>query len=117
MSSDRDSSADSFEASYERLESIVRQLEEGNLGLSEALKLYEEGVKRLKSCHGALEKAERKIELLTGLDANGNPITEPLEDESMSLEEKRAARSERRTAKKRKKPVKNTDMDEPQGLF
>ena len=32
-----------FEASMERLETIVRQLEQGNAPLEEALKLFQEG--------------------------------------------------------------------------
>ena len=33
----------SFEASMERLETIVRQLEQGNAPLEESLKLFQEG--------------------------------------------------------------------------
>ena len=52
------------------------QLEEGQLGLDEALARY----KRASSSCGSptvLEQAERRIELLGGLDAEGNPITRP----------------------------------------
>ena len=34
-----------FEASMERLEAIVRQLEQGNAPLDESLKLFQEGTK------------------------------------------------------------------------
>lgn len=34
-----------FEASMERLEAIVRQLEQGNVPLEESLKLFQEGTK------------------------------------------------------------------------
>ena len=33
----------------------------------------------LKQCYELLERAERRIELLCGVDADGNPITEPFE--------------------------------------
>ncbi len=69
-----------FEQSLERLEEIVHQLEDGQLGLSEALGRYEEGVKLLRQAYELLEGAQRKIELLSGVDAKGNPITRPLED-------------------------------------
>ena len=50
-----------FEQSLEALGEIVEQLESGELGLSDALARYEEGIKHLKACYQILEKAERKI--------------------------------------------------------
>src|SRR5437868_15525205 len=83
----RDECASSFEDSLRELEKIVAELESGKLGLSEALARYEEGVKHLKGCQQLLEMAERKIELLSGVDADGNAITEPFEEtENDSLE-------------------------------
>ena len=40
----------SFEASMERLETIVRQLEQGNAPLEESLKLFQEGTALVQSC-------------------------------------------------------------------
>jgi exodeoxyribonuclease VII small subunit len=71
-----------FEQSLARLEEIVHQLEEGNAGLEESLARYEEGVKLLRQAYDLLHKAERKIELLSGVDADGNPITEPFDDKA-----------------------------------
>ncbi|MCL6502965.1 MAG: exodeoxyribonuclease VII small subunit [Pirellulales bacterium] len=89
----------SFEESLARLEQIVRALEDGELSLSESLAQYEQGVKLLAQCHAFLEQAERKIELLTGVDEQGRPITEPFADPAgASLEEKAQARSRRRSA-------------------
>jgi exodeoxyribonuclease VII small subunit len=72
----------SFEQSLERLEEIVHLLEEGDLGLSEAMLRYEEGVKLLRQSYELLERAERKIELLSGVDTEGNPVTQPFDDEA-----------------------------------
>ena len=72
----------SFEAAMEQLETIVQELEQGELPLSRSLARYEQGVKCLKHCYRLLEEAERKIELLSGVDADGNPITKPLSDEA-----------------------------------
>jgi exodeoxyribonuclease VII small subunit len=72
--------APSFEQSLLRLEEIVHLLEEGELGLDEAMQHYEEGVKLLRHSYNMLEGAERKIELLSGFDADGNPVTEPFDD-------------------------------------
>lgn len=88
----------SFEQALAKLEQIVARLEEGQTGLSESLAAYEEGVKLLRQCHELLGDAERKIEVLAGFDAQGNPVTEPLSDlDCDTLEEKAAARSRRRS--------------------
>src|SRR4051812_49996687 len=97
--SSRDECAASFEESLEELEKIVAELESGKLGLSDALARYEEGVRHLKGCQQLLEMAERKIELLSGVDADGNPITERFDEtETDSLEAKGAGRAGRRTS-------------------
>jgi exodeoxyribonuclease VII small subunit len=69
--------APSFEHSLAELEAIVHDLEDGQLGLAEALGRYEQGVKHLKHCYALLQEAEQKIELLTGVGDDGTPITEP----------------------------------------
>lgn len=69
-----------FETSLNQLKAIVRELEEGNLSLSDSLEKYESGMKYLKQCHLALEAAEKKIELLVRVDEDGNLITEPFDD-------------------------------------
>ena len=51
-----------FEEALKRLEQIVHTLEEGDIGLDEALKRYEEGVKLLRQSYELLERAERRIE-------------------------------------------------------
>ncbi len=71
-----------FEEALAGLEQIVRDLEEGQIGLAESLARYEQGVHLLKLCYGLLEGAERKIEVLSGVDAAGKPVVVPFEDES-----------------------------------
>jgi general secretion pathway protein D len=65
-----------FEESLQRLEGIVHLLEEGDLGLTEALARYEEGVRLLRQAYDLLEHAERRIELLSGVDADGNHVVD-----------------------------------------
>lgn len=90
-----------FEQALVRLEAIVQQLEDGRTDLASSLAGYEEGVRLLRQCHGLLEKAERRIEILSGVDAQGNAVTEPFDDEStLSLDEKAQTRSKRRSTKK-----------------
>jgi exodeoxyribonuclease VII small subunit len=95
-------SSATFEESLEQLEQIVRQLEQGRLGLSESLDVYSQGIQHLKQCYQTLESAERKIELLAGVDAQGNPITQPMDDAELSLDEKADARSDRRSRPSRR---------------
>ena len=113
--------APSFEASLDELEAIVAELEGGKLGLSDALARYEQGVKHLKACHHWLQQAERKIELLSGVDAQGIPITEPFDDQELdTLEEKAAARGRRRTSGQPDSPAKGRprrDIDDGRQLF
>lgn len=89
---------------------MVSSLEEGQVGLSESLAQYEQGVKLLRQCHELLAQAERKIEVLTGFDAQGNPVAEPLDDAAEgSLEEKAASRSKRRShSTSRSRPAANS---------
>ena len=99
-------SAVDFEASLAEIEKIVSQLEAGDLGLADSLEQYAQAIHRLKECHGLLQHAERRISLLSGFDADGNPLTEPLEDgEADSLEAKQQARGRRRGAKQGKTPA------------
>ncbi len=51
----------SFEEGYERLEEIIRQLEEGQLSLEESLALYEEGVRLARHCEHTLDAAELRV--------------------------------------------------------
>ncbi len=55
----------SFEAAMKRLETIVEELEKGDLPLEKALKRYEEGVRLAKQCQEHLDKAELKLKQLS----------------------------------------------------
>ena len=51
----------SFEEELKRLEEISQQLENEELGLDDAINLFEEGVKLSKICLTTLKNAELKI--------------------------------------------------------
>ncbi len=53
-----------FEQAMARLETIVGELEKGDLPLDESLKIFEEGIRLSKTCLKMLEDAERKVEIL-----------------------------------------------------
>jgi exodeoxyribonuclease VII small subunit len=99
----------SFEHSLAELEGVVHDLEEGQLGLAEALSRYEQGVKHLKHCYQLLEAAERKIELLTSVAADGTPVTEPFGEATEPLAESAGRR--RRTAKRNSAPPSEETAD------
>lgn len=68
----------SYEASIQRLEEIVRSMEQGDAPLEEALKLFEEGAALIISCGKMLDEAEQKVvKLKKGPD--GLPIELPFE--------------------------------------
>jgi len=75
-----------FEESLESLKEILADLEEGNLPLSESLEKYESGIKHLRNCNEALQKAKSRIELLVRVDQNGKAVTKPF-DHSATVEE------------------------------
>ena len=70
---------ENFEQALADLDHIVRDLEDGQTGLEQALARYEQGVALLRRCYGQLKDAEQKIVELTGCDENGNPVTRPFE--------------------------------------
>ena len=61
-----------FEDALSQLESIVAQLENGDLPLQESLKLFEEGIKLSRFCNQKLNEAQKKVEVL--LKENGGDV-------------------------------------------
>jgi exodeoxyribonuclease VII small subunit len=70
-----------FERSLARLEEVVRRLENANLSLDEAMKLFEEGVELSRDCQKQLEQAEGRVEVLLK-KADGKLVAEPFEPEA-----------------------------------
>lgn len=69
----------SFEESTRRLAQIVTELEGGDLPLERSLTLFEEGVRLARAAQDRLDKAERRVEELLGIDEQGRPILRDLE--------------------------------------
>jgi exodeoxyribonuclease VII small subunit len=55
----------SFEEGLQQLESIVKEMESGELPLERALDLFERGMKLSEACRKQLEDAETRVEILT----------------------------------------------------
>jgi len=69
-----------FEESLKKLESIVDQLEKGDLPLEESMKLFEEGVNLSAVCKQEIDAAEGKVQLLIK-QRDGSLKTEPFPPE------------------------------------
>lgn len=94
-----------FEQSLAELEEIVRELENGEIGLEESLSRYEKGVGLLKRCYAQLQAAEKRIMRLGGVDEEGRPIGEQFEH-AATAESVRADNKHQRKSN-----------DEPESLF
>jgi exodeoxyribonuclease VII small subunit len=68
-----------FENAIQRLGEIVESLEQGEQPLEESIALFEEGMSLAKSSQVILDRAERRIEELLGVDAQGKAIVRELE--------------------------------------
>lgn len=84
MNAKKAETENNFENSLARLESIVGEMEAGDLSLDEMIAHFEEGSKLVKQCAAKLTEVEKKIEKLVSLqDAEK---TEPL-DRDVSIGE------------------------------
>lgn len=70
--------ARSFRQEIERLEAIVRALEDEDLDLDAALEMFEEGIERLKSARALLREGELKVRTVLQ-NADGTLDTEALD--------------------------------------
>lgn len=68
----------SFETALKQLEHLVAKLDEGDIGLDEAMKMYEQGTKLVKACQKELAAAEMKVEKIVADTGE----TEPFDSEA-----------------------------------
>lgn len=54
-----------FENALKQLETIVKEMESGDLPLEQALKKYEAGIEKVRYCMEILDSTEKKITQLT----------------------------------------------------
>lgn len=71
----------SFENSVERLEAVIKAMENGDTPLAELVAKFEEGSKLLKVCQEQLKKAELKIEQLNLKRGEVEAFNENIEEE------------------------------------
>jgi exodeoxyribonuclease VII small subunit len=70
---------ETFETSLDELETVVRELEGGDLPLERALELFERGMGLSDSCRKQLEAAETRVEML--IRNSGKLTAEPFRPE------------------------------------
>jgi exodeoxyribonuclease VII small subunit len=56
---------ETYEQKIERLKQIIEKIEDGNTGLDESIRLYEQGAALVKQCETLLAEAEEKITTLS----------------------------------------------------
>ena len=83
-----------FEDALTELETVVQDLERGDITLDQSLARYERGVALLKDCFSQLKQAEAKIRELTGVDENGQPVLEPFAADEVDGQPKRRGKKE-----------------------
>ena len=64
----------SFEESLSELETIVAQLEQGEVSLDDALKQFERGIKLVRQSQSKLEQAQQKVSILMDNDDTLSPL-------------------------------------------
>ena len=69
-----------FEASMQRLEQIVRSMEKGDVELEESLRLFQEGTELIRNCGKLLDDAELQVKKIMTAPA-GSPVEEDFTDE------------------------------------
>ena len=66
----------SFEESIKELTDIVGKIEQGQIPLQDSLEQYEKGMALIKQCRTILQKAEKRIEKISELDAKSQETNE-----------------------------------------
>lgn len=61
-----------FEHAMEQLESIVEDMEKGDMSLEASLQAFEKGINLTHTCQKSLKEAEQKVEILVKKSDSGN---------------------------------------------
>ena len=74
-----------FEKALSDLETLVDDMEQGNLSLEESLKRFEKGIALSTECQQALQNAELKIKLL--VEKNGQLLEQDIASDDIELDD------------------------------
>jgi len=78
------STSPDFEHSLNELETLVEQMEQGDISLEQSLELFERGIKLTRSCQESLKKAELRVQQL--VEKNGDNQLEDFADANEDAE-------------------------------
>ncbi|MBE5958048.1 MAG: exodeoxyribonuclease VII small subunit [Lachnospiraceae bacterium] len=62
-----------IEDGFDKLNTIINQMEDGEVSLEESFKLYNEGIKLIKACNDKIDYVEKQIKLI-GKDGEEDDI-------------------------------------------
>ena len=81
-------SKDRFEENFKKLEQVVNRLENGDLPLEDAVKLFEEGMRLSRLCSERLSEVQKKVEiLLKKEDGDLQPHPFSIDEEQDTIEQ------------------------------
>jgi exodeoxyribonuclease VII small subunit len=63
-----------FEKALEELESLVEQLESGDLSLDQSLRQFKRGVELTRHCQGVLDQAQQTVQKLIDRDDESSAV-------------------------------------------
>jgi len=107
-----------FEDALTELERIVRALDAGQSSLEASLRDYEKGIQLLRHCHATLQNAERRIEILKGVNPDGGFVTEQVPESQFLTDATQPGqrKSEPLRKKRVRKAVQDHDVEETNAI-
>jgi len=64
MATKKTKTSESFESALHELETLVEEMEQGELSLEQSLQKFERGIALSRACQKALQEAEQKVQIL-----------------------------------------------------
>jgi len=71
-----------FESAIKELETLVEQMEQGDITLEQSLENFERGIELTRACQKALQEAEQKVQILT--QKQGEETVEEFRDDTIA---------------------------------
>lgn len=60
-----------IEEGFDKLEGIIRQMEQDEVSLEDSFVLYQQGIELVKECNEKIDLVEKQIKLVEGSEASG----------------------------------------------
>ena len=108
----------SFEEALERLEGLVREMEDGSTTLEDMIKRFEEGSVLASACQAKLDLLRKKIEILRKDSRSGTYKWGSLSDsesEEKSVSEEESSPPPQKTLRRSRKPLPPPEEEDEEG--